>query len=248
MALCAIKLFVCAYLIASAVRVLMLWGKFRCAKPVQVWLLSHQCLSLVLCLGYQLARHLPGAHAVPFGVLLPLTGSRMQRVVSFTVLLIILPAYLASCFMGLFWFVSSTVETCWPTDFLNQPQVIFFWLIAGCFLSSYLLIFSLGSLCPRPRAFRGRTVAQVGRGAGRPANYPGTGLLVPELLRHCPEATCDKDSNVHCSICQENCRDGQQIRTVVVCGHQYHGECLESWLRNRPTCPNCNQDVTTPVV
>jgi len=253
MALCFLKLLVCAYLIVSVVRVLMLWGKFRCEKPVQVWLLGHQLLSLCLCLGYQLARHCAGPDEAPPGLLLPLTGSRMQKVVSFLLLLVIVPAFLASCFLGLFWFLSSTFEDCWPSDFVNQPQVICLVLVAGCLLGMSLLLFSLGTLCPRSRAIRARTLAQqrlaaAGRAAVRPAGCPGVGLLVPELLRHCPEAECDKDCDVHCSVCQENCREGQQIRTVVVCGHQYHGECLELWLRNRPTCPNCNQDVTTPVI
>jgi len=260
MALGALKFVWYAYLVVSMVRVVLLWGEFRCEQPVQVWILAHQFLTLLVCLGYQLVRHFhrrqggAGNWSPQLVLLVPLDGSCMQRAVFLPLLFIMLPAFLASCCLGLYclvkyWVLSSTFQSCWPDDDVNEPQVLAFVLSAGCLCGGYLLLFNLCTICRRSQMIRARsaTVA-AGRAAVRPMEYSGAGLLGPELLRYCPEAECDKDASVHCSICQENCREGQLIRTVVVCGHQYHRECLELWLQNRPTCPNCNQDVTTPVL
>jgi len=260
---CVVKVLACFYLIASVVRLSMLWGDFKCQKPVQAWLLAHQLISLLLCLGYELAHHMArsqdGELASQAG-LLPLSGSRLQKVVSLCVLFLIIPAFLASDCLGLFWIMSysndsddsSSSDACWPIDSVNQPQVIRLELGIDAFIGIFFVMFATRLLCSRMcpgRARAASSLAAARRAQGRvPLASPGANVPVHILLSHCPEAQCDKDCNVHCSICQDPCQEGQQMRTVVVCGHQYHGECLETWLRNRPTCPNCNQDVTTPVV
>lgn len=249
---------ICGYLIASIVRVLMLWNRFTCEEPIKVWLLVHQSISLFFCLSYRVAHCIPAPSYLGVVGLLPVGGTSMQRVISFVILMLIVPIFLASDSYGLYWFIgySSTDDTkCWPHDVLNQPEVIRLVLLVDCACGAVFAIFGVGLLCRGLRPLlRARVVANAA--ADPPARRPtistcsGARLLVPlqTLLIHCPEAQCDKDCNVHCSICQDFCREGQQLRTVVVCGHQYHGPCLEMWLRNRPTCPNCNQDVTTPVV
>lgn len=259
------KLLVSAYLVWSLVRVMMLWDGFKCEKPIQVWLLVHQLLSLLLFVGHHLAHHFfadPGWPAYSrdrYGripTLLPVHGCRKQKVISYSLLFLVVPAFVASDSFGLYVFSDYSDDSpCWPPDIVNQPQVVQLVLVVGCFFGLTFAIFAMSALCNLLRP--GRRAAMIAS-AGmdhpfpRPAVNGCTGpmLSVPvqTLLDHCPEAQCDKDAKVACSICQDDCSDGQPIRTVVVCGHQYHSACLESWLRNRPTCPNCNQDVTTSVV
>ena len=52
---------------------------------------------------------------------------------------------------------------------------------------------------------------------------------------------CDK-----CSICLENFEIGEKA-CITSCGHIYHKECLEPWLKNikKYNCPVCKKDFTT---
>mmetsp|Transcript_80376 Transcript_80376/g.126938 ORF Transcript_80376/g.126938 Transcript_80376/m.126938 type:complete len:255 (-) Transcript_80376:83-847(-) len=247
-----LKVIFCTYLIVSVVRAFMLWNEFTCSQPIQAWLVVQQLIVLLLCLGHQLACYIPGPS---FGGLLPVQGNRRQKVVSYTVLLIIVPAFIASDAVGLVWFLTipATNDSCWPSDVVNDPQVMALVLFGYCCWGLIYMLFALSLVCNingLRLGFFGRTERQR---RNRPLLQTGSAqqrtLVAPlqTLLMYCPEAVCDKDCEVDCSICQETCTENQKMRTVVVCGHQYHSECLETWLRNRPVCPNCQQDVTTPV-
>ena len=42
----------------------------------------------------------------------------------------------------------------------------------------------------------------------------------------------------YCCVCISACRDGDDIRRLP-CGHAFHRDCVDPWLRQRPTCPVC---------
>mmetsp|Transcript_6613 Transcript_6613/g.14400 ORF Transcript_6613/g.14400 Transcript_6613/m.14400 type:complete len:373 (-) Transcript_6613:32-1150(-) len=63
------------------------------------------------------------------------------------------------------------------------------------------------------------------------------GSLPPDELM--PETTCGPECSAFCSICLEACEEGQRMRTVLACGHQFHADCIEKWLVRREWCPNC---------
>jgi len=41
-----------------------------------------------------------------------------------------------------------------------------------------------------------------------------------------------------CSICRENLKRFQSIRTLP-CVHKFHKKCVDNWLRYEMFCPNC---------
>mmetsp|Transcript_9196 Transcript_9196/g.6549 ORF Transcript_9196/g.6549 Transcript_9196/m.6549 type:complete len:209 (-) Transcript_9196:70-696(-) len=46
-----------------------------------------------------------------------------------------------------------------------------------------------------------------------------------------------------CSICFDNFKPKQKLRKMPECSHLFHRECIDHWLKTRPTCPNCNRNV-----
>ncbi|KAG8098450.1 hypothetical protein GUJ93_ZPchr0013g35379 [Zizania palustris] len=42
-----------------------------------------------------------------------------------------------------------------------------------------------------------------------------------------------------CSVCLDNYGDGDVLRMLPECGHLFHRECVDPWLRKHPTCPVC---------
>ncbi|CAL5094443.1 unnamed protein product [Urochloa decumbens] len=46
-----------------------------------------------------------------------------------------------------------------------------------------------------------------------------------------------------CAVCIVDLRDGEPARRVPRCGHQFHADCVATWLRLHATCPLCRASV-----
>ena len=42
-----------------------------------------------------------------------------------------------------------------------------------------------------------------------------------------------------CSICLDQIQEGQLDSVLEVCNHRFHRACLDPWMENHSTCPNC---------
>jgi hypothetical protein len=42
-----------------------------------------------------------------------------------------------------------------------------------------------------------------------------------------------------CSICQSDINSNAQATQIRVCGHKYHKNCIEQWIRTHSSCPMC---------
>uniref|UniRef100_A0A0D9WVP1 RING-type domain-containing protein n=1 Tax=Leersia perrieri TaxID=77586 RepID=A0A0D9WVP1_9ORYZ len=82
---------------------------------------------------------------------------------------------------------------------------------------------------PRPR--RDDDVIDVEAGGG----------IDEATLEAFPAVAWKKDGGGEacCPVCLENYGDGEVVRTLPDCGHVFHRECVDPWLRQRPTCPVC---------
>mmetsp|Transcript_17508 Transcript_17508/g.26579 ORF Transcript_17508/g.26579 Transcript_17508/m.26579 type:complete len:260 (+) Transcript_17508:184-963(+) len=56
--------------------------------------------------------------------------------------------------------------------------------------------------------------------------------------------------NATCCICYEEYQDGDPLRIVPSCGHEFHVECMDQWAysfankaEQEPTCPLCNASI-----
>ncbi|KAM0852264.1 hypothetical protein ACQ4PT_051864 [Festuca glaucescens] len=46
-----------------------------------------------------------------------------------------------------------------------------------------------------------------------------------------------------CAICKGLLAGGEKCRRLRVCGHVYHAECVDPWLRRKTICPLCRAKV-----
>ena len=67
------------------------------------------------------------------------------------------------------------------------------------------------------------------------------------IERASTHTTLEQDLDVTCTICQETMRQGELVRTLTVCTHQFHKSCIDNWLlRESVVCPTCRHDVREP--
>ncbi|KAL8027072.1 hypothetical protein ABFX02_14G071900 [Erythranthe guttata] len=51
----------------------------------------------------------------------------------------------------------------------------------------------------------------------------------------------DNDNGLllECAVCLSSFEDGDECRKLGLCGHEFHVECIDRWLRSHDTCPIC---------
>ena len=62
----------------------------------------------------------------------------------------------------------------------------------------------------------------------------------------------DKIEITSCTICLEDIKNKDQVISLR-CKHVFHKECIYTWIKKKPICPNCNQLIhdkieTTPLI
>ena len=61
------------------------------------------------------------------------------------------------------------------------------------------------------------------------------------------ERMLETDIDDDCAICQDHMRQGELVRVLTVCQHQFHRACIDNWLLNESViCPTCRHDIRQP--
>jgi len=50
------------------------------------------------------------------------------------------------------------------------------------------------------------------------------------------------DSSHQCLICQFHYEKGDRLRELP-CGHRFHAECVDQWLKKKDICPYCRKSI-----
>jgi hypothetical protein len=82
-----------------------------------------------------------------------------------------------------------------------------------------------------------------------------TGLF-QDIVIHASQELIDDGSSLrtllmdleeNCSICQDRMRQGENVRRLNACQHEFHGACVDNWfLRRSVLCPICRHDIRDP--
>ncbi|KAL6629602.1 hypothetical protein ACP70R_029367 [Stipagrostis hirtigluma subsp. patula] len=54
----------------------------------------------------------------------------------------------------------------------------------------------------------------------------------------------DAAGGLTCSVCLDDVRGGELVRSLPECRHLFHVRCIDVWLRSHPTCPLCRFDLS----
>ncbi|XP_010263056.1 PREDICTED: RING-H2 finger protein ATL70-like [Nelumbo nucifera] len=69
-------------------------------------------------------------------------------------------------------------------------------------------------------------------------------LSYPKLLYSQAKLRSNDSTASCCSICLADYKNTDVLRLLPGCGHLFHLNCVDPWLRLRPTCPVCR---TSPI-
>jgi hypothetical protein len=51
------------------------------------------------------------------------------------------------------------------------------------------------------------------------------------------------DCDYSCAVCLDEFVNGDRLRQLTLCGHQFHTACLDEWLGQHDNCPLCRAPV-----
>mmetsp|Transcript_30893 Transcript_30893/g.49984 ORF Transcript_30893/g.49984 Transcript_30893/m.49984 type:complete len:241 (+) Transcript_30893:164-886(+) len=69
---------------------------------------------------------------------------------------------------------------------------------------------------------------------------------IPSFPYAKPSETQDSDDNT-CSICINDYQVNEELRALP-CAHVFHRDCIDPWLKGKPTCPLCKLDLVEEAV
>ena len=113
-----------------------------------------------------------------------------------------------------------------------------------CLACASSLIVLMAAVCFRRAIANGYAAAAAGANGGAGAAAAASCGLAPSVLSAIPMLAYRRGAGwAQCAICLAVVRDGETVRRLPACGHLFHVECIDLWLRSNATCPLCRRDV-----
>lgn len=108
-------------------------------------------------------------------------------------------------------------------------------------LSALFICTSCSHCSARPLRHANSTAVQseVSMPAAVAATHPG-GCGAHQIPSFAFERTVGE---MTCSVCLEALQDGEMVRQLPACLHQFHVACIDMWLGSHSTCPLCRSSV-----
>ncbi|KAJ8486593.1 hypothetical protein OPV22_019078 [Ensete ventricosum] len=107
-------------------------------------------------------------------------------------------------------------------------------VITAALLASYLCTRARTTAANRRSGDDAATLADLEAGIDEATltSYPKVSYSQAKLEEKGTTAAC-------CSICLSDYKDADVLRRLPDCGHLFHLDCVDPWLRSHRSCPNC---------
>ncbi|RWV86263.1 hypothetical protein GW17_00051858 [Ensete ventricosum] len=107
-------------------------------------------------------------------------------------------------------------------------------VITAALLASYLCTRERTTAANRRSGDDAATLADLEAGIDEATltSYPKVSYSQAKLEEKGTTAAC-------CSICLSDYKDADVLRRLPDCGHLFHLDCVDPWLRSHRSCPNC---------
>lgn len=237
------------------------WDDFsECPKPIHKWLAVSYVMIITWRLFILVASLLSSVDTAMVMLSLRHKNSGSRTVVSL-VWMAFPPLMALWTVLGSFWGVETLwyAPDCMPsalhTFFLAVWQLIsYIWLGVSFFVGSTVLSMEqrvlqaeqdLRELQDDDITSRWGNVAQLDGYTSLPAKMAGGGLT-PTEIRSLPGASCRSSGHEpsDCPICLNLVQEGDTVRRLPGCCHEFHRSCIDLWLLRSAECPMCKTKVT----
>lgn len=97
----------------------------------------------------------------------------------------------------------------------------------------------MDEICPNPDKMSYEQLLQLEEEVGSVSKG-----LTKEKIKKIPEKPFHKalfDDNLDCIICMEKFEENEKVKQLL-CGHIFHGDCIDKWLSKEKKCPFCKSE------
>lgn len=243
----------------SIIDIFIQWKKFsKCYRPIQLWLVVSFISILLFRFSHFFLQYLSNTDEMNF-IIYRRRNSNPPYYASFIVICILYPFFTIWNIIGTVWIykVMKYTPHCVPNNI--HPWFIVLWIIL-CYIWILLYLFFIvisiyleyqSSLFEREynALYSNDIVARWGNNIELMRNYGiyifKKGLSLKQIQNlpyyHIKQIT----DQTKCSICLNDFIIDECVRTLILCGHTFHKNCIDLWLIRNASCPNCKSPIAT---
>ncbi|KAF8714310.1 hypothetical protein HU200_027773 [Digitaria exilis] len=127
----------------------------------------------------------------------------------------------------------------------TRARLLFMGLSFAIGILTFLLYLALWYICTTRRRRQQRLSAAAAAAAD------AAGGMSADAIAALPTFTFSVDGGgaaaaLDCPVCLGQAEAGDKVRRLPKCGHAFHAECVDAWLRAHSTCPMCRAAVGPP--
>ncbi|CAO2186166.1 unnamed protein product [Urochloa humidicola] len=138
----------------------------------------------------------------------------------------------------------------------TRARLLFMGLSFAIGILTFLLYLALWYLCSsRRRRNRQHRLATMSAAAAADADIAGEHGMSADAIAALPTFVFAPGggggdgepaaTEMDCPVCLGQVEAGEKVRRLPKCGHSFHAECVDAWLRAHSTCPMCRAAVGT---
>ncbi|KAK1304936.1 E3 ubiquitin-protein ligase ATL4 [Acorus calamus] len=85
-----------------------------------------------------------------------------------------------------------------------------------------------------------------GGGPKHPRGAAAAASLIESLPVFSLSAASAASASFDCAVCLSTFEAEDRLRLLPSCGHAFHSQCIDAWLRSASTCPLCRSQIESP--